>query len=208
MKRLCSSYKLCTSTLPIKRYAIIYICCILFCFSSCKMDLNHAVRNLYGRKISLTEDMKQVLSDTVIGYVDIDIPIKIIINADPRLCNSCFANYYDMIVQYMKYLDSDSVKCVCIMEDIHKDVVQETMKTVQSESVLVLLDSNKTYLRTNSLEEYNNMLTCFLLDKNNRVVLVGDPLRSSSVRDLYEKNIKIMLENDGFVPKKNILKMK
>ena len=82
------------------------------------------------------------------------------------------------------------------------------MKTVQSESVLVLLDSNKTYLRTNSLEEYNNMLTCFLLDKNNLVVLVGDPLRSSSVRDLYEKNIKIMLENDGFVPKKNIFKMK
>ena len=71
------------------------------------------------------------------------------------------------------------------------------MKEQEYKSIIVLLDNEKHYLSNNSLEKYHNMLTCFLLDKNNRVVLVGDPLRSSRIRELYNEQIRLLLANEG-----------
>ncbi len=49
------------------------------------------------------------------------------------------------------------------------------------------------------------MFRAFLLDKDNRVVLVGDPLRNTNLQKLYTKKIIEMIANGGELPKKRFL---
>ena len=182
-----------------KQFVINPLLMILFLLiiNSCSDSTNSAIKKLYGKEIVFNNQMKQVLKDTIQDINISDIPIKIVLNAEPRLCNSCFANYYKVISHYIQTIGNDSVKCIFIINDVHKEVLRTIMKEQEYKSIIVLLDNEKHYLSNNSLEKYHNMLTCFLLDKNNRVVLVGDPLRSSRIRELYNEQIRLLLANEG-----------
>ena len=102
----------------------------------------------------------------------------------------------------------DSVQFIYVMYPRPINEIQEAMDSLELSQTLVLYDKEDQYLKKNSLEKYTDMFRAFLLDKNNRVVLVGDPLRSTDIQKLYTEKIRELIANGGELPKKKSLMKK
>lgn len=59
----------------------------------------------------------------------------------------------------------------------------------------LIIDTADYYLRANKLEEYDQRFTTFLLDKDNKIVLVGIPTGNKKLTELYIKNINELIGN-------------
>ena len=53
----------------------------------------------------------------------------------------------------------------------------------------IISDVNDTYARDNRIDKYSSFFCTYLLDANDRIIIVGDPIRKSSIRKLYNKKI-------------------
>jgi len=66
----------------------------------------------------------------------------------------------------------------------------------------VFIDFNGSFVKQNPKIPKNRQLHSFLLDKNNKVVLIGSPLYNPMLWELYKRTIYKMIDNDGVLPKK------
>ena len=65
----------------------------------------------------------------------------------------------------------------------------------------VILDSTANFINVNPSIPDDSRYHTFLLDRNNRVVLVGNPLASDAMWSLFRKTLDNMLANDGlYIP--------
>ena len=66
----------------------------------------------------------------------------------------------------------------------------------------IILDSTNTFKKINPVIPLNNSsLHTFLLDKNNRIVLIGNPLNGDAMWNLFKSTLENMLAHDGeYVP--------
>lgn len=56
------------------------------------------------------------------------------------------------------------------------------------------------YDKTNDMNKINNfptssLLQCFLIDQNNHIILIGNPIRNDNIWDLYKKAIHMNLSS-------------
>ncbi len=166
----------------------------------CEDNISRVVRKMHGKEISFKWNNQYVLDDTIIFNYTPTSPIKVVSYIDTTLCSRCLETYFDVVKDYIKQINSDSVLFMCIFQHRSIEEIQPLLKDKEMSNISIVVDTDNLYLTTNSLDKYTSMFASFLLDKNNCVVLVGDPLRSSSVRELYDKKIKAMLENGAFAP--------
>ena len=59
------------------------------------------------------------------------------------------------------------------------------------------MDEEYVFSRLNKNIPKDDKLHTFLLDKNNKVVLVGNPVDNAKLWDLYKKTINELIENGG-----------
>ena len=65
----------------------------------------------------------------------------------------------------------------------------------------VVIDKYNDFRSINHSIPADSRYHTFLLDRNNRVVLVGNPLASNAMRSLFRKTLDNMLANDGlYIP--------
>lgn len=129
---------------------------------------------------------------------DRDKTIKIVSYIDSMLCTPCLANYMEASSRYIDSLGSPKVAFICIMrprpiEEIRASIADKKI----SRNMYILFDSMNVFLKTNRLKDYPTQLQVLLLDRDNKVVLVGDPIRISKIRTLYSSVILEMINNDG-----------
>ncbi|HZK04102.1 MAG TPA: hypothetical protein VFC94_06845 [Bacteroidaceae bacterium] len=127
-----------------------------------------------------------------------------------ELCSPCFiTNYLSATADYTHKYPIDSVQYICVMYPRPIEEIQEAMDSLELPQTVVIYDKYDQYLKRNSLEKYTDMFRAFLLDKDNRVVFVGDPLRNTNLQKLYVEKIIEMIANGGKLPKKRyLLKMR
>ena len=65
----------------------------------------------------------------------------------------------------------------------------------------VLLDTAGIFERSNPQLPENPVFHTFLLDRDNRVVLVGSPLGNPKMWELYKSTIDRLVANGGILPK-------
>ena len=114
-------------------------------------------------------------------------PIKIVVYADSTLCLSCFGSYLGRVNDYMLSQNRDSVEYICVIQPRSIEKIQELLREVEHTNVSIVMDVDDVFVKKNSLEQYTNVLTSFLLDEKNRVLVIGDPVRREKVRELYKK---------------------
>lgn len=165
----------------------------------CKKNDSIYVKRIWGRRLdySMLSYDRQNMTDPLLNC-DPNKPIKIVSYIDSLLCTPCFANYLEASSRYIDSIGSEKVAFICIMrprsiEDIRLAIQDKKI----SKNICILFDSANSFLRTNELEEFPTHLQAFLLDKEDQVVLVGDPIRVRSVRTLYSSIISEMVQNDG-----------
>jgi hypothetical protein len=64
----------------------------------------------------------------------------------------------------------------------------------------VFIDETGSFSSTNPQIPANSRFHTFLLDKNGKVILAGDPVRSTQLWELYKKAITQLIENGGTLP--------
>lgn len=168
------------------------------------------LRNSYGKQIDFSWTKQTVYADTLFDTIDESdfTAIKVVVYVSSPLCSPCFKRYLYSSSVYINRFPMDSVQFIYVMYPRPINEIQEAMDSLELSQTLVLYDKEDQYLKKNSLEKYTDMFRAFLLDKNNRVVLVGDPLRSTDIQKIYTEKIREMIANGGELPKKKSLMKK
>ena len=65
--------------------------------------------------------------------------------------------------------------------------------------VKLIYDVNDDFLEGQSIRQIKGRWDVFLLDRNHKVLLMGDPLTDTNVIALYKKQIKSIIEKEGWL---------
>ena len=176
------------------KYKILFILFLPLLFGECSKDLDSAIHKLYNRKIDMSWKNVYISDNEVFENHEFVKPIKIVVYVDTTLCLSCFGNYLEAANQYMLTQNRDSIEYICVLRPRSIEVVQNMLQNIKHSEISVVMDVDDVFLKSNSLDKYSDVLTAFMLDENNRIVVIGDPLRSIKVRGLYRRTMLSMNE--------------
>lgn len=167
----------------------------------CKNEIKSIVRSLNGKKIDYNWTKQTIKADTIIDGLEIHTPLKVVAYIDSSLCTPCFMNYLDFASEYVEKFGSENIVYICIIQPRNIPELQEKMAQMNLRGVEVVLDEDEKYRKKNSIDQYNNFITVFLLDWDNRIILIGDPMRSNKIQHLYNEKIAELLEEKELYPK-------
>jgi hypothetical protein len=167
----------------------LFIVAITALFSSCNKNKNLqlSIEALTGQQVVLPDSVSAV-----------DTQNKLVIWFDSLECASCRSSRLfiwddDPAVQYAKGL-KDKFGVILIFSPKKEDVnlLIITLKKFNL-SFPVIIDEAGDFSRLNPHIPADKRLHAFLLDKDNRVVLVGNPLGNAPLWELYKEQIRTLV---------------
>ena len=173
---------------------IAFLLCILNLFISCQEDMGTHIERLVqewqGKEIRFPENLifTRYVNDTIEYYL-LKSKNKIVTYVDSMGCISCKLQLPKW-KEFIRLVDSVTNKTVPILFFFQPKDNDELRYYLQRDSFSfpVCID---TQHRFNSLNHFPSemMFQTFLLDKDNKVVVIGNPIHNLAVRDLYLKEI-------------------
>jgi len=153
-----------------------------------------------GKQIALSSSWKTMLNgrDTVLtGFTE--APVKLVVYHDSVMCGSCEAGRMHEWNNIVAYADSLApwFSIIYLFTPKRADLgrIRIALRADRF-NYPIFVDQNATFVKQNPNLPKNRQLHSFLLDKNNRVVLVGNPLHNPTLWQLYKKTIQQMINND------------
>lgn len=176
---------------------LIYVVLLVSCNRMEELKMRRIIKNEYGKVLDLSWSGYQVLADTVLNNFEIRKPITIVTHIYEDLCWECFSNYLKVAERYVNLFHSDSIQFVCIAYPRPVKELQSALDLAHTDptKVMVVYDSDDVYLSSNNITKLKSGMNAFLIDRNHRIVLMGDPVRYDPMHDLYKKTIESLLEN-------------
>lgn len=156
----------------------------------CSDSTRSIVRRLYGSKIDYTSGNYLVMKDSMEPEFSVEAPVKIITYMDSTLCGKCLGNYLNAVSVYMNKIHSDSVMYVCVLQPRSINDIQNQIKELDMNHISIVYDRCDNYLKKNHIDKIPYEMTTFLVNKDDRVVLVGNPLKNKKIYDLFNRKIK------------------
>ena len=176
--------------------AIMLIVCA--CTKNKKRNYIYTYNNLINNQIAFYNDAVFVNSDLDTVKYSLNGKIKIVNYIDSTGCLSCRLKLSDWNTFMNKFKDYDDLKLITI---INPRKSREATYVIQRDNFEypVCIDMENIFFSMNELP-HNNSFHCFLLDENNRIVLIGNPIQNPKIRDLY---IRTICERLGVKPNLN-----
>ncbi|AUP78669.1 redoxin domain-containing protein [Flavivirga eckloniae] len=162
---------------------------LLFINLSCvkNKEINSEVNNWVGKQLTLPKDslIRNYIKKKT-NPLKKKIKILTVINGDCSIC-------YDELKawkSYIKETDTSQVGFVFIIYTFNKlmefnDMNNSTLKFQYP----YFQDDGEKIVKENNFPD-NRLLKTFLLDSENKVILIGNPTIHKSINDLYKKEIK------------------
>ena len=174
-----------------KKIAIYLSLCIIWCMSACNMDndIKSLVRLWTGKKIEIPSQCVFVVNavDTVV--LDNKHIFSVVNYIDSIGCIRCksqlpeWKNFIDEILPMF----GDKVSVMIFM---HPHLLMDAKYAIQKDTFPypICIDLNDELNKLNHFPD-DDRFRCFLLDENNRVVLIGNPVHNPKIKDLYIRTI-------------------
>ncbi len=161
------------------------------CQSKYEKKVTRMVQEWQGKSIKFPADciFTRQIKDTV-DYRIPDSPHKILVYVDSIGCVSCKLRL-PIWKEFIKKIDSISDQEIPVLFFFHpKDYkeVRYMLKRYEFDHPICIDRDNRFYKL--NLFPTNIMFQTFLLDKQNRVCLIGNPVHNLNVQDLYLKQIQ------------------
>jgi hypothetical protein len=173
---------------------IILFMTLLICISGCKdkrtAEIEKIVKEWTGKTIVFPEDLqcKWIGQDTVCPDL-FDKPYKILTYIDSSGCSSCKLRLSDWKV-IINEIDLLAPEQVSFLFYIHPKDEKELTFLLKRDQIdyPVFVDVN------NKIEELNHfpqeiIFQSFLLDQNNQILLIGNPVMNPAVWKIYKQQI-------------------
>ncbi len=162
---------------------------------SCNLLSTHKeIKAFTGQEIRLPQKGEYFLGgkDTTSKIVD-ELKGKIVVYSDATECSTCeISNLYKWseIIDIQKWT-RDKVGVVFVMTPKAIDVAEIRRAIINNRQVEanIILDSFAEMPELNPYLPTKSRFKTFLLDQNNKVVLVGNPLGNEKMWELYKKEI-------------------
>jgi hypothetical protein len=159
----------------------------------------------FARKgIIVPVGMKQIVEgrDTVMLNAETET-IRLVFYIDSMACSSCRLNrmfVYSDVVDYRKTV-GDRFSPLFVFSPPHSKV-GEVMRTLEFSEFAypVFIDEHGAFPAANPHIPADSRFHTFLLDKNGKVVVVGDPVNNPDLWELYKKTIAELIANGGTLP--------
>ncbi|MDE6153702.1 MAG: hypothetical protein K2G21_06095 [Muribaculaceae bacterium] len=156
--------------------------------SCCNNSIENEIKNFKSQKIDLKLDELQLLTGEIVSSNS--KKLKLVVYTDSTECTSCriFQMYLwnDFLEKTLSVKDSIDVLFVFnTTDDINVDVIKDISPYLHG--ARLYLDSLGTIKNNNEYFPKSNDLHTFLLDRDNNVILIGDPIKNVAIEDLYNK---------------------
>lgn len=180
--------------------AVLTFLLIISCNNFNNIKIKSAVRHNIGKTIDFSWQKNQILTDAIINDCSIsDKPLTIVSKISNRLCQDCLGNYLRGADIYVSAFHTDSIQFIGVVSSNDIKAIQAVISDVNPKMVNVIYDVNDDFLEGQSIRQIKGRWNVFLLDRNHKVLLMGDPLTDTNVNALYTKQIKSIIEKEGWI---------
>ena len=186
-----------------KRFFLFVFCG--YCLISCGNHRIHRnLEELYQATILFPDSLEVVISGVSEPASVSAIPVKLLSFYPSRSCTTCTINQLEKWKPVFDSIcDSRFLPILLFSPNEHgyRSLIADLKFSEPPYPVYV--DKKNQFELSNPYIPEDSRYHTFLLDKNNKVVLVGNPLASDAMWDLFRKTLDNMLAHDGvYVPDK------
>ena len=173
---------------------LLYILSIFFLLTSCKEDKKEQfarlVQEWQGKEIVFPQDM--AFSRFVTEPVDYRIPdakYKVLVYVDSVGCTSCKLQLskWQELIAHVDSATNGNIPFIFVFQSKDDRELRHILKCDNFDRP-VCIDRNNRFNSSNRFPQDITFQT-FLLDKDNKVKVIGNPVHNLAVRDLYLKQI-------------------
>ncbi len=174
-----------------KHLSLIILLLFLFsCQDKKKEEIKHLISKWQGKEIQFPQDMvfMRFNSDTI--YHTIPNPShKVLVYVDSIGCTSCKLQLprWKELIQYIDSTSQETVPFLFFFHPNDKNEIRYLLKR-QGFNTPICFDQSDKLNQLNHFPTDDRYQT-FLLDKANKVLIIGNPIHNSNIRDLYLKEI-------------------
>lgn len=165
---------------------------VFLAFCSCNNEgrIEKEIKALSGRELLFPEGYVSLsYHDSLKVEPLVNADIKIVSYYDNIVCSSCSLNKLKAWVSQADSIDPE-IPYLIVIHSNKKEEFVETARQIKLPYPLMFYDSD-VFKVENKLDVLDQNRT-FLLDKNNKIVLVGEPFSLPRLADLYKKQIQKM----------------
>lgn len=174
-----------------KHLNLIILLLLLFsCQDKKKDEIKHLVTEWQGKEIRFPQEM--VFTRFTTDTVDFTLPEssnKVLVFVDSIGCTSCKLQLHRWkeLIQYTDSITQGTVPFLFFFQSDDKKEIRYLLKKDNFDLPICLDQSD----RLNGLNHFpaDGRFQTFLLDKDNKVVVIGNPIHNPNIRELYIKEI-------------------
>ena len=163
---------------------------VLICSCNSENKLKQDLAQLQSRKISISLDkMQHQINGRDTFMTDFtDSQLKLVVYSDSSACSSCIINKMYLWDSFIKY--AEKYKCrlkfyfIFSPKQADLEIVMRDLKA-NSFDYPIFIDSEGIFAKETPHLPKNSQLHTFLLDKNNKIILVGNPLNNKKIESLF-----------------------
>jgi hypothetical protein len=183
---------------------LIFVCISIVQISCGDRQLRNDIKQLTASEISMPEGIKHVVNmrDSLVN-IQADNAAKLVVWVDSAACSTCRIDRlfeYEVIVEFREEIGDEFVPVFLFSPP--QDKIDEVIKAVEFNELdcPVFIDENHAFPAMNPHIPADNRFHTFLIDKNGKVVLVGNPVNNPALWELYKTTITTLIENGGTMP--------
>lgn len=181
----------------IKYFQIILLLVILFFFSDCNRTNNIQKENYIGKKINFSDSLLLIKNDTLLFieqnfYNTDNYKIVSIVKAN---CEKCVSDL-NKLSGFLKKLDGN-FEVLFMIDAVDFEYFKTHVYHQLDTSFNLIFNKNNCFERKNELEGIYNVFNTFILNKQNEIVFIGNPVNDRDCKNEYINFIVIQNEKDN-----------
>ena len=168
---------------------------VITMFTFCKEKENNT-KNYIGDTINLPKISKILYKDSLyqknIFYKDsAKLKITTYLKAD---CHTCIMDLLKWEKYFQYFTSKKELKIYFYFNTKNLAAFRHNINKMKADKYPLIYDQKNKYLENNKLPLTKKQFQTFLLNSNNEVILVGNPLYNEKLMKLYKKEINKRLE--------------
>lgn len=180
------------------KFALIPISIILL-LSCTEHHRKKQIEQLFSTEIILPDTSS--LFNKALDSINLNIPAKMVVYFDAETCASCALSRiweWDE-VSHITQASNGKYQTLFIFTPKQKDLstVKRVFQGMHMENKLVYIDDRQDFITNNPTIPEDAMFHTFLLDRKNKIVLVGNPVHNEKLWELYKNTIDQLIKNEG-----------
>lgn len=163
---------------------------ILLICTGCKSGVEKDIASMMGQEFICNNTIENNESD-IPSIPNQDDRYSLIVYYDSLECMACHANRLNSWNKFIKICNDHNVGIFFIFSPKENDIMNLRMNLIRQRfKHPVFIDSCGIIRRDNSWISDNRMCHTFLLNDENKVIMIGDPRKSQSLMNLFMSTVK------------------